>query len=462
MRKASVTLSGAGLLACLILSSCVVKEDKSDDDDGGSSNKGGNTSAATTQPSNGNTGNVGKGGSTAAASSTSTSLATGGASSVTGTQTTSFATGGSTGGIVAAPCDGLLEQLKTSSDQVCSQSKQEASFTKMNMLIVLDKSGSMNSTPEGYTRTKWAGAIDALQKSLDPNSTLISFGISLYPYASPVPAATCELGSGDDAVNVKVGPALDTVPQINTLMANTSPGGGTPTAAALAAAYDYYTRGSGIGLEGTKYVLLVTDGGPNCNASLTCGTETCTAFMDKSPSQSSCWNGGVPNCCDPDVASAGAIDPRALCLDDLAVTAQLDSLRSAGIHTFVIGIPGSEAYANYLDIFAEAGGEPVVGAARKYYEVTGESGLADAFKTITTSLISSCVVPLTEKPKDTNKINVAIDCSALPQMTGEQRNWSYDEASQSIIIEGAKCEQIKAAGVNRIDVVNGCPVYVLE
>lgn len=453
MRNALVTLSGVGLLACLILSSCVVKEDKSDDDDdGGSAGKGGN-SGTTTTPANTSTG--GKGGSTA----TSATQAKGG---TTATVTYTPSTGGTTSGSAAPPCEKLLEQLKTSPEQVCSQSKQEATFTKMNMLIVLDKSGSMNGIPEGYTKSKWAGAVDALKKSLDPNNALISYGIALYPYASPVAATTCELSEADDAVNVKVGPAVDTVPQINALMASTSPGGGTPTAAALTAAYEYYTRGAGIGLEGKKYVLLVTDGGPNCNANITCGPETCTAFLDKSPSLSSCWNGGVANCCDKEAGVVGGVNPPTLCLDDVAVTAELNALRTAGIDTFVIGIPGSEAYASYLDTFAEAGGEPVVGKARKYYEVTGETGLADAFKTITTSLVSSCVVPLAEPPKDKMAINVAIDCSPLPQKTGDFTNWTYDAANQSIVIEGAKCDQIKSTGVNRIDVVNGCPVYIIE
>jgi hypothetical protein len=104
----------------------------------------------------------------------------------------------------------------------------------------------------------------------------------------------------------------------------------------------------------------------------------------------------------------------------------------------------------------------VVGKTRKYYEVTGETGLADAFKTITTKLVNSCDVPLSEAPKDRNAINVAIDCSPLPQKTGEVVNWVYDDATQSIVIQGTKCEQIKSSGVQRIDVVNGCPVYLIE
>ncbi|HEY5958379.1 MAG TPA: hypothetical protein VIV60_17565 [Polyangiaceae bacterium] len=451
MQKALVTLSGAGLVACLVFSSCVVKESKDDDNDGGSdSGKGGGSSVATGGARATTTAGVPKGGTPAV-----TPGATGGAYVAPST--------GVGGGEAAAECVGLLEQLKKSPEQVCSQSKVEAHYSKMNMLIVLDKSGSMTAIPSGYSKSKWAGAVDAIKASLNPNDPLVSYGIALYPYASPVPASTCELPSGQDAVNVRVGPAVQTVPLINDLMSNTTPGGGTPTAAALGAALDYYTKGAGIGLDGTKYVLLVTDGGPNCNKDINppCGADTCTAFMDKSPALANCWDGSTPNCCDPSVQT-GALDPRALCLDDVSVTTQLNALHAAGINTFVIGIPGSEAYAAYLDGFAVAGGEPVVGKARKYYEVTGESGLTEAFKTITTKLIKSCEVPLIEAPKDRSAINVAIDCAVLPQKTSDVVNWVYDDATQAIIIQGPKCEQIKASGVTRIDVVNGCPVYVIE
>ena len=41
-----------------------------------------------------------------------------------------------------------------------------------------------------------------------------------------------------------------------------------------ARAYDYFTTGAGKSLSGDRFVLLATDGGPNCNPSLTCTTAT--------------------------------------------------------------------------------------------------------------------------------------------------------------------------------------------
>jgi hypothetical protein len=49
------------------------------------------------------------------------------------------------------------------------------------------------------------------------------------------------------------------------------------------------------------------------------------------------------------LALAGEYIPAAYCLDDSAVTAQVDALYSAGIQSFILGLPGSEPYAAYLE-----------------------------------------------------------------------------------------------------------------
>jgi hypothetical protein len=420
MRKALVTLSGAGLLASLLFSSCIVKE-----------KDGGDATGGTTGMSSGGTVSI-----------------RGGADS---------GNVGGSGPTTTAQCPGLLDTFGQSASGVCSTSKQAAEFSQINMLIVLDKSGSMTSTPPGYSKSKWDGAVASLKTALKPTETLVHYGFMLYPYLAAGEVTNCELADGALAVNIGVGLAADTVPAINELMANTTPKGGTPTASALSAALEYYTAGAGMNLVGAKYVLLVTDGGPNCNDNVICGPETCTANMDKSLS---CGT-GVYNCCDISMAVAGRPNPQSLCLDDKAVLDQINALSSEDIKTFVVGIPGTEAYAAYLDTFAEAGGVPVTdpSKAHKYYEVTGESGLVQAFTAITTSLVRSCTVPLEKAPMDLNNINLAIDCNPVPQKTGDAFNWQYVADQQAIVIEGSQCTRIESTGVNRVDVVLGCPPY---
>ena len=166
------------------------------------------------------------------------------------------------------------------------------------MLIVLDKSGSMDQTPTGFGQSKWEATKSALDAALNASSEQVSYGLLMYPYVASGDAKSCELPTGKDAINVDVDEAKASVPLITQALKDTSPGGGTPTAAALAGAYEYYTNGLGASLpEGDKFVLLATDGGPNCNKDAICDGASCTMDMDK---QNGCGT-DIKNCCAADV-----------------------------------------------------------------------------------------------------------------------------------------------------------------
>ena len=71
-------------------------------------------------------------------------------------------------------------------------------------------------------------------------------------------------------MNVDVATGADTVSAILNSLASSLPAGGTPTSVALMRAYDFFTAGAGAYIAGDRYVLLATDGGPNCNPSTAC------------------------------------------------------------------------------------------------------------------------------------------------------------------------------------------------
>lgn len=430
MRRAFLTLSSAGIIASLIFSSCTIEKDDDDDDD---DDNGGSTS---TSASGGNT-------------STTKSPFQGGSTS----ENTNLDT------IVQPPCPGLVDAIKgkTGDTNTCGETEKPAQYAKINMLIVMDKSGSMTDTPPAYGKSKWESAKASLGTALKADDPLVSYGFMLYPYKADAAAAGCVIPSGTDAVNIPIQAASASVPAIHGLLAQTAPGGGTPTAGALKAAYEYYTVGAGRDLIGQKYVLLVTDGGPNCNAGITCPAATCTANLDQFES---CGT-GIANCCDPSFTVGTGEPANTLCLDDVAVNGQLQALREAGVGTFVIGIPGSEVYASYLDSFADMGGYPVVGKAHKYYEVINPQDLELAVQQITTSLVRDCNIPLVRAAEDKTKINVAVDCNALPQKAADQTdNWVYHEDTNTIEILGNQCAAIKSTGAKRLDVVTGCATII--
>jgi hypothetical protein len=379
------------------------------------------------------------------ASGGSTTIALGGGTSGTsgtsGTGTNDDAGAGDGSGIAECSFAGLN----------CGGSSVEADLRTVNMLLVIDKSGSM--TDSLGDEDKWTAMKSALAASLRRVGDEMNFGLELFPYSLSVkiPETGCEpncfdLPEGDAAILVPLQPGTNVTGEISTELEATSPGGGTPTAKALRSAFDYFTQGAGASLPGNNYVLLATDGGPNGNSSLACEAATCTTNLD-----GACDEG---NCCRFD-------NTHDQCLDDASVIDALHALSDAGIPTFVVGLPGTDQYAEYLDEFADAGGVPNSGAT-KYYAVTesqGVQGLTDVFDTITTQLVRSCEIPLSEPPTKASLVNVAIDCDVVAPMSSDGSGWHLDDPSAptEVILEGPVCDHLQTDGARRVDVIFGCP-----
>jgi hypothetical protein len=321
------------------------------------------------------------------------------------------------------------------------------------MLIVMDKSGSMTDQPAGFDVTIWEGVKAALKTSLEAVAGRVSFGLELFPFPSdpshPIGLDCtdncCEMPATPD-INVPIEPGTTALPKIVAALDATSPGGGTPTAVALHRAYEYFTTGAGASLSGEKYVMLATDGGPNCNTALSCAASGCSTNLE-----GHCT--GSLNCC----ANYGQA-----CVDDAATTAELEALHDAGIATFVVGIPGSEAYSRYLDGFAVSGGEVNSKAPPSYYRVdaaAGVAGLTSVFSDITTQLVTACELDLERPPVDPTQVNVAIDCNVVPSGGDGPDGWHLDVGSEpaKILFEGTLCRYMQTEGAHRVDIVFGCP-----
>ena len=359
--------------------------------------------------------------------------------------------GGAAGAPEMPPDDGCgeLEGLEQ-----CGGASVKADLNVINLLIVIDKSGSMAFEPEGFDTDKWSAMKDALETVLANVNERVHVGLALYPYSFLLPIPTegcetncCDVPDGDSAVLVNVAPPAESGPLILQKLDETSPGGGTPTAKALGGAYAYFTVGAGAALEGKKYVLLATDGGPNCNPDLTCDSDECTPNLD-----GDCGDGSE-NCC----RGAGEF-----CVDDSGVTDRIEALGAAGISTFVVGIPGTDDYADYLDAFARAGGVPRTGASHDYYAVSasaGVRGLVDVFTDITTDLVTSCEIALETAPQTLDSVNVAVDCQVVPKESDDGSGWDYDTTPDptAVILKGPACDELRDNGASRIDVVYGCP-----
>ena len=356
------------------------------------------------------------------------------------------------------------------SDGACGGTTITATARDVSTLLVLDKSGSMNDKPPGYTVTKWSAMKTALSGSLAKVKSRMSLGLELFPYdtaasiGNPCAGNCCSVPTGGAAINVPIEAGSTAVDKIITAVSASSPGGATPTAEALKRALDYFTTGAGKDLKGDKYVILATDGGPNCNAALTCDAAHCTKNLDGFCStpmsdagvdDADATDSAVRNCCDT-TAGGSKID----CVDDGSVIAQLNALKTAGVKTFVIGIPGSEAYNGFLDTFAEAGGISSPSTPPKYFAVGAAGdvgGLEATFDLITGSLITTCKLVLTSEPADPNKLNVFVDGKEIPQ--GGPDGWDLDTTTHppTITLKGATCGAMTSKGAKIVEISYGCP-----
>jgi hypothetical protein len=284
----------------------------------------------------------------------------------------------------------------------------------------------------------------------------MAYGLELFP-DKDVPAncttECCQMPSAG-FVDVRIPGGVDT---IIGAFDTYQPGGGTPTAQALRNALNYFTTGNGSGLQGQKFVILATDGGPNCNDSFTqgCTADVCTNNIDGNPP--GCDTSF--NCCD--TANGGQSIG---CLDTSAAVAAVEALAAAQIPTIVLGIPGTESYTAVMDQMAIAGGMPdPQGGDHKYYAANaanGVGGLTEKIAEITVKLVQECDLQLDAEPPDPEKVAVALDCTLLTKSGGSAGTgeWTLDTstAPPTVRLLGDTCTRVQTVGVERVDVLLGC------
>lgn len=332
--------------------------------------------------------------------------------------------------------------------QSCGASPFGAEPVKVNMLVVLDRSGSMSFNFDAST-ARWPATKASLTSALSAVQNDIAFGLQLFPSGDG-----CVMPGASDPLTVPLAAGTESVPAITTALDAATPGGGTPTAAALGRALSYF---AGAELEGERYVLLVTDGGPGCNSALSCDTSTCMVHMegrcDVAKPEACCST----NCCDPKAELGTQLN----CLDDTATLGQIQALRTAGISTFVVGIPGSETFADYLDAFAVAGGVPNAAGPTSYFAVDAPAALTTVLSSITKSLVTTCRLQLASVPPALDQLNVKVEGEIIPR--GGVDGWDLDQTTDppTVVIQGASCARIESMGVKSVEVVYGCPTVTI-
>jgi hypothetical protein len=340
-----------------------------------------------------------------------------------------------------------------------------------SILIVFDASASMNDRASTIdNQTKWEEARDALGSFLqyvtirEPNDYCgfgadsgFDFGLELFPLGSSEavnpsnnPSAYCAMPTGQKAVQVDITFGSNNVSNILTVLDNVVPMGGTPMSAALDQAYAYFAAGRGKEIRGTKWVLLVTDGGANCNADRGCSSELCLP-----DSESGCSSFGVD------------------CSDVTLAVSAITRLADANIGTIVVGVPHSDLNAGWLDQLADAGQWQDFNETdgHRYFHISPSNelpNLQEAFLTTAGVGHSYCEIPLSKIPPDPAMTTVATDCTTIPRASSDQwdaganpSSWTIDYTKNppALIILGDACYEMMAKDncPHEVDVVWGCP-----
>lgn len=323
-----------------------------------------------------------------------------------------------------------------------------------NLYFVLDRSGSMSDPidpDDPLSEPKLDASRGAIETVLQAVGHRVQYGAAVFPSDG---GDGCNAGhetfptQRGDSVAAAAGQSGVILTRLMNTLAGYPPSGGTPAGATLRVLSEPLSR-----LEGTSYVLLFTDGGPNCNYQAACTSNSCIPDIERVRLQSGEVCGIDLLCCSDEDFS----DARAGCIDESTVHAIAD-LEASGVSTYVIGLPGADPYADVLNRMAVAGGRARVGnAAEAYYAVDSTPDLVETLSAITLNLALSCEIELSAAPPDANDVNVYFDDDVVK--SDDENGWSYTGES-TIQLHGEACETLMSGAVRKVQIVAGCPTVV--
>jgi hypothetical protein len=356
----------------------------------------------------------------------STTSGSGGMEVGSGGQAGSKATGGhlgtggtvvGTGGIGDNGSGGDIGIAVDAAPPNCGQTSVSVMPVPPDILIVQDKSLSMNMDSNGANCTaagcsKWAQVSAAMDTVVMATQGSVNWGLIFF--------------GSDNMCGVNTTPSVpiagNNYPPISQAYINNQPSSYTPTESAVNAAVAYMMT---VPDQNPKYLLLATDGIPNCKP----GGRTVTD--DDSPG---------------------------------ATTAVMNAA-AAGFPTFVVGIGNTMGDAT-LNMFATAGGEPKTGSAdgNLFYEVNSTSDLVAALTKIV-GQATSCSFPLTGVSGALEKVAVSAKDAAgntIEIMQDDTNGWSYTDATKTaIILNGDACKNLKSVTYTGFQFIYTCSTGII-
>lgn len=332
---------------------------------------------------------------------------------------------------------------------LCGNEIIETRTSPPTLYFVIDRSGSMADVSNG--QSKYISLEIAVVDLVRRIGSRAKFGAAVFPGLDP--DDSCR--AGEEVFSPKLGDSLSFVDSgadgpVTRSFADAihmKPNGGTPTGPTLEKLFPNLTA-----LDGKVFVVLATDGGPNCNPAAQCSALTCIPNIEGAPG---CVD-STRNCCSKD--KYGPVN----CLDASRTTGVVRALFDAGIRTYVVGLPGApgdsgtDIYGWLLEEMATAGGT-ARSESPKYFAVKNMVELRDVIGSIGAEVIATCDFTLEEEPLDPGKVNVYFDTDIVPR--DAKNGWDWTGAT-SLSLRGEACKQVKSGSVGQVQIVVGCPTQM--
>jgi hypothetical protein len=314
----------------------------------------------------------------------------------------------------------------------CFAKSLELDLHQADVLLLLDRSSSMDTAFGSGTRHDAVAAV--LSSLVQTYATHVRFGLEEMPGRQGCDGFAV---AGCCASSPVVGIAEGNTQSLLASIAGSAPmDGNTPTAAALRAARDYYASLDDAVPD--RYVLLATDGIPNC---------TITGGLTRS-------SGG------------DSTDPA--CADALA---EVSTLAKMDIRTIVLGVgsglsQSSGGVETCLDALAHAGGAAASPGLPGFYTAADPVELQLAIEQIFGGVSRpACTLPFKRSLENDATLAVFLDGREIPKSKNDVgAGWvsvvNSAKRVTGVRVVGVYCDMIQTFQVGLVEARFGCPPCV--